>query len=117
VENLNARNLQPHQVPGPFDIIVIDVSFISLKLIFPHVPPRLKPGGILLALIKPQFEAGRGKAPGGVVKDPSVWDEVLNSFKSDSIFFPSQPLKFKGFMESPLEGKEGNKEYFGCWEK
>jgi 23S rRNA (cytidine1920-2'-O)/16S rRNA (cytidine1409-2'-O)-methyltransferase len=117
VENVNARNLKPDQATGPFDGIVIDVSFISLKLIFPNLPQRLKPGGVLLALIKPQFEAGKGRAPGGVVRDPEVWKEVLESFKAGDIFGPSAPMELFGFTESPIEGREGNKEFWGYWRR
>ena len=117
VENTNARNLSPEQAAGPFDIITIDVSFISLKLIFPNLPSRLVPGGLLLALIKPQFEAGRGKVPGRIVKDAKVWDEVLESFRSANIFDPSERLELVGFTTSVIEGREGNREFFGLWRK
>jgi len=114
LENINARNLEPNQVPGPYDMIVIDVSFISLKLIFPNLPSRLKPDGLLLALIKPQFEAGKGKAPGGVVRDPNVWRKVLQSYASDDIF---DGMDLTGFSVSPVSGREGNREFFACWKK
>lgn len=117
LENINARNLAEEQAPGPFDLIVIDVSFISLKLIFPNLPARLKSGGILLALIKPQFEAGKGKAPGGVVRDPEVWSDVLKSFESGEIFREGERMELVGFTESVIEGREGNKEFFGLWRK
>jgi 23S rRNA (cytidine1920-2'-O)/16S rRNA (cytidine1409-2'-O)-methyltransferase len=117
LENINARNLTEDQAPGPFDLIVIDVSFISLKLIFPNLPARLKSGGLLLALIKPQFEAGKGKAPKGVVKDPEVWSDVLKSFESADIFGQPVGMGFVGFTESAIEGREGNKEFFGLWKK
>lgn len=117
IENLNARLLQPDDAPGPFDLIVIDVSFISLKLIFPHLPSRLKPDGILLALIKPQFEAGRGKAPGGVISDPATWRDVLDSFTNPDIFSNNvkNPPGLAGFCLSPITGKQGNREFFGLW--
>lgn len=115
IENTNARDLAPDIAPGPCDLIVIDVSFISLKLIFPSLPSRMKPGGLLLALIKPQFEAGRGKAPGGVVRDSSVWKDVLRSFMSPDIFKCDNPPFLHGFMVSPIEGREGNREFFGLW--
>jgi 23S rRNA (cytidine1920-2'-O)/16S rRNA (cytidine1409-2'-O)-methyltransferase len=115
IENVNARNLSTDQVPGPFDLIVIDVSFISLKLIFPNLPPRLKPDGILLALIKPQFEAGKGKAPGGVVRDTTIWLGVLESFTSGEIFGGQSPPGLEGFSVSPITGREGNREFFGLW--
>lgn len=115
VENVNARHLEPDQVPGPFDLIVVDVSFISLKLIFPKLPHRLKPDGHLLALIKPQFEAGRGKAPKGIVRDPDIWREVLEGFIPPEIHKAENPPGLVGFTTSPITGKEGNREFFGLW--
>jgi 23S rRNA (cytidine1920-2'-O)/16S rRNA (cytidine1409-2'-O)-methyltransferase len=117
IENANARNLADDQASGPFDGIVIDVSFISLKLIFPLLPRRLKAEGVLLALIKPQFEAGRGKVPGGVVKDPGVWEEVLESFKAGEIFGKEGRMGLQGLSESVIAGREGNKEFWGLWKK
>ncbi len=116
IENVNARNLALDQAPGPFDIIVIDVSFISLKLIFPNLPSRLKSSGLILALIKPQFEAGKGKAPGGIVVDPTVWREVLESFTSTDIFRCDNPPALLGFTSSPILGRKGNREFFGLWQ-
>ncbi len=118
IEKINARNLEPDLAPGPFDGIVIDVSFISLKLIFPKLPQRLKPDGIILALIKPQFEAGKGKAPGGVIRDPDIWREVLESFTPSAapdIFKSIDPPGLLGFSASPITGREGNREFFGYW--
>jgi len=114
LENINARSLTPEQVPGPYDLIVLDVSFISLKLIFPNLPERLKPSGLVLALIKPQFEAGKGKAPGGVVKDPDVWREVLEDFATDDKL---DGMGLMGFSLSGTAGREGNREFFGLWKK
>lgn len=116
IEKVNARNLEPGQVQGPFDLVVVDVSFISLKLIFPKIPERLKQDGILLSLIKPQFEAGKGKAPKGVVKDPDIWREVLKSFILPEIFEFEKPPGLRGFSISPITGKEGNVEFFGMWQ-
>lgn len=121
IENTNARTLTPDRVPGPFDMIVIDVSFISLKLIFPLLPSRMKPDGTLLALIKPQFEAGKGAAPGGVVRDRGIWRDVLRSFTSSEIFksshapTASQLPELIELIASPIPGREGNREFFGCW--
>ena len=115
LENINARTMPDDVAPGPFDGIVIDVSFISLKLVFPNIPNRLVPNGVLLALIKPQFEAGRGKAPGGVVRDPEVIRNVLKSFTSPDIFNSPDPPGLIGFAPSPIPGKQGNREIFGCW--
>ncbi len=116
IEKVNARNLEPDQAPGQFDLAVVDVSFISLKLIFPKIPERLKQDGVLLSLIKPQFEAGKGKAPKGVVKDPDTWREVLKSFISPGIFENEKPPGLRSFSISPITGKEGNVEFFGMWQ-
>ncbi|MCX6644764.1 MAG: TlyA family RNA methyltransferase [bacterium] len=115
VENTNARHLEPSQLPGPYDLIVIDVSFISLKLIFPNLTARLKPGGCVLSLIKPQFEAGKGKAPKGIIRDPATWREVLTGFVPPDIFKAENPPGLVGFTVSPIQGKDGNREFFGLW--
>jgi len=116
IEKTNARNMADDVAEGPFDLIVIDVSFISLKLIFPNLVARMQAGSKLLALIKPQFEAGRDKVPKGVVKDPETWAEVLETFKPTEIFKTDDPPGFRGFTESPITGKQGNREFFGLWE-
>jgi len=115
IENINARNMPDDIARGPFDIIAIDVSFISLKLIFPNLPSRLNSSGSILALIKPQFEAGREKVGRGIVKDSRVWTEVLQSFVQPEIFNTENPPVLKGFAVSPIEGREGNREFFGLW--
>ena len=79
-EHVNARYLPPEDLPGPFDLVTIDVSFISLRQIFPVVPPRLSPDGHVVALVKPQFEAGREDVErGGLVTDPAVHARVLDA--------------------------------------
>lgn len=115
IEKVNARTIGDDVASGPYDIIVIDVSFISLKLIFPNLPKRLKKGGIILALIKPQFESGIGSAPGGVVRDPETWRAVLEEFSSPGIFQAENPPSLQGFSVSSVTGKEGNREFFGLW--
>jgi 23S rRNA (cytidine1920-2'-O)/16S rRNA (cytidine1409-2'-O)-methyltransferase len=115
IENINAREIPPEVAPGPFDLVVVDVSFISLKLILPNIPSRLKSEGVIIALIKPQFEAGRGKAPGGVVVDPEIWRVVLDSFKEPAIFKAPNPPILVGFTESRITGHAGNKEFFALW--
>ena len=115
IESTNARTMTSDIAPGPFDLIVIDVSFISLKLIFPNLPGRMSDGSILLALIKPQFEAGRDKVVKGFVKDPETWREILESFISQEIFKSSNPPGLVGFSRSPIKGRDGNVEFFGMW--
>ncbi len=73
IERFNARDLQPSDLPGPVDLVTIDVSFISLRHILPRLPPLLGPGADVVALVKPQFEAGRREVGSrGVVRDPAV---------------------------------------------
>ena len=78
IERRNARELEPSWLPGPVDIVTIDVSFISLRLILPALPAVLAPGADIVALVKPQFEAGRDEVGrGGLVKDPAVHEAVI----------------------------------------
>lgn len=113
-ENFNARNLAVGDLPERPDRAVTDVSFISLKLILPPMASVLRPGGEIVSLVKPQFEAGRGQAPGGVVSDPAVRRRVLD----DIIAFGTQTLGLEmlGIAESPIRGREkGNVEYLAYW--
>jgi len=115
IEGVNARNMGDDIAPGPYDLIVMDVSFISIRLILPNLVKRLKPDGHLLSLIKPQFEAGKGMAPGGIVSDPDTWRDVLETFMDDEIFGVDDPPGLVGFTASPITGKGGNREFFGYW--
>ncbi len=72
IEHFNARRLSAADLPGPVDIVVIDVSFISLRQILPVVPPLLRPGADVVALVKPQFEAGRAEVRKGVIRDDAM---------------------------------------------
>ena len=114
MERTNARYLTPEQIPNPLDFASIDVSFISLKLIFPALYGLLRQGGEIACLIKPQFEAGREKVgKKGVVRDPDVHLEVLENFLTHA--------KDSGFTVlditfSPIRGPEGNIEYLGYLE-
>lgn len=114
-ENFNARYMTGEDLPAVPDVAVTDVSFISLKLILPPIRAVLKPGGLALALIKPQFEVGRGKAPGGLVRD-----EALRLDARDGICrFATEELGLKllGLAESPIRGREkGNIEYLSLWQ-
>jgi 23S rRNA (cytidine1920-2'-O)/16S rRNA (cytidine1409-2'-O)-methyltransferase len=95
------------------DLATIDVSFISLKLILPAVKGWLRPGGQIVALVKPQFEAGRelvGK--GGVVRDPAVHRMVLNGIIA---WAESQGLGLMGLVRSPITGPAGNVEFLVQW--
>jgi len=108
-ERVNARLLSEKVVPEPVDLTVIDVSFISLKLILPAVARLLVPGGVVIPLIKPQFEAERKKVPrGGVVKDRDVHRQVLEAMLGE---FGRMGWLVLGLMPSPLMGTSGNREY------
>ena len=115
-ENYNARFMQAADLPEVPEIAVTDVSFISLKLILPPIVQVLAPGGLIVALIKPQFEVGKGKAPGGLVRDEALRlaarDEIVR-FATDEL-----KLELLGLAESPIRGKEmGNIEYLSYWRK
>jgi 23S rRNA (cytidine1920-2'-O)/16S rRNA (cytidine1409-2'-O)-methyltransferase len=110
-EGVNARYLKPEDFPVRFDLITIDVSFISLTKILPAAVPLLKPAGAILALIKPQFEVGRGEVgKGGIVRDPTAHERVIEAIRH---FAEGQlSLRCVGVIESPILGSEGNKEFF-----
>ena len=115
-ENFNARYMKPADLPRVPDVAVTDVSFISLKLILPPIAEVLAPGGKIVALVKPQFEVGKGKAPGGLVRDESLrraaCDEIVR-FATGEL-----GLELLGLAESPIRGREmGNVEYLSFWRK
>ena len=115
-ENYNARFMRTEDLPQVPEVAVTDVSFISLKLILPPIAAVLAPGGRIVALIKPQFEVGKGNAPGGLVRDEKLRiearDEIVR-FAADDL-----GLKLLGLAESPIRGKEmGNVEYLSYWRK
>jgi 23S rRNA (cytidine1920-2'-O)/16S rRNA (cytidine1409-2'-O)-methyltransferase len=110
LERTNIRYLTHEQVTELVDLAVIDISFISLKKAIPRVLEFLKHGGRLLALIKPQFEVGRGLVGrGGVVRDPALHERVVGDLQA---FCLDQGLKVEGVVESPLLGPKGNREFF-----
>ena len=115
-ENYNARFMRAADLPEVPEIAVTDVSFISLKLILPPIVEVLAPGGLIVALIKPQFEVGKGKAPGGLVRDEALRLEA----RDEIVRFATDELKLEllGLAESPIRGKEmGNIEYLSYWRK
>ena len=120
MEKTNARHLTTAQFPQPFapaDLAVIDCSFISLRKILPAVIALLKPGGKMVALIKPQFEAGKAEVDKGqgVIRDLSVHERVLQELR---VFIAAQPgLNWRNVVESPLLGPAGNKEFLALIEK
>ncbi len=111
LERTNARYLTREQIPEPLDFVSIDVSFISLGLILPTLRPLFREGGEVVALVKPQFEAGREKVgKKGVVRDASVHLEVLEGFLTHA---GQADFSVKGIDFSPIRGPEGNIEYLG----
>ena len=109
MEGFNARRLTPGDLPGPVDIVVVDVSFISLRQILPVVPPLLRPGADVIALVKPQFEAGRAEARKGVVRDPDTQGRVLEEVAAAAAAIG---LTRVGSVPSPITGAKGNQEFF-----
>jgi 23S rRNA (cytidine1920-2'-O)/16S rRNA (cytidine1409-2'-O)-methyltransferase len=108
-EHVNARYLPPDDLPGPFDLVTIDVSFISLRHILPIVPPRLGPGGHVVALVKPQFEAGRQDVErGGLITDPAVHARVLDEVRAVARAVGLTPM---ADTPSPITGATGNQEF------
>ncbi len=110
VERTNIRTIPPEKVPEPVDLITIDASFISLRLVVPAVLRFLKPGGRLLPLVKPQFEVGKGEVgKGGVVRNPDQHERVLAEL---SRFFSGLGLTCGPVVPSPVTGPKGNREFF-----
>ena len=120
MEKINARDLTPAIFPRDFaavDLITIDCSFISLRRILPPTVALLRPSAKIVALIKPQFEAGKVEADkgAGVITDPSVHARILREMKN---FVATQPqLQWREITESPLLGPAGNKEFLVLIEK
>ena len=113
LEKLNARNLQPADLPRPsYDAVVMDLSFISLKSVLPAVWPFLRPGGALIALVKPQFEAGKDEADRGkgVIRDDAVRTRVLAEVRDFALRELPGAVVF-GEMDSPVHGADGNREF------
>ena len=111
MERTNIRNVTPEDIGEPLDLSVVDVSFISLKLVLPVIRSLLKPTGEVLCLIKPQFEAGKDKVgKKGVVRELSTHIEVLENFLAlaESLGFTVENLTY-----SPVKGPEGNIEFLG----
>jgi 23S rRNA (cytidine1920-2'-O)/16S rRNA (cytidine1409-2'-O)-methyltransferase len=119
MEKVNARNLTPAHFPQPFslaDIIVIDCSFISLRMILPPAIALLRPSGKVVALVKPQFEAGKAEVDkgAGVITNPAIHERVIKELKD---FVSETQLQWRGQIESPLLGPAGNKEFLILLEK
>ena len=109
-EGVNARALTPDDVPYPVALATIDVAFISLRHIFPALPPVLAPAADVVALVKPQFEAGREQVgKGGIVSDPDVHDAVIAQVTNAASAAGFSRL---AMTPSPITGAEGNREFF-----
>ena len=113
LEKINARTLRRDQLgpdaPEHFALITIDVSFISLRLVLPALVPLLARTGHVIALVKPQFEAGRGDVgAGGIVRDPAIHDRVVEEVTAEA---QRLGLSRVGLTPSPIEGADGNKEF------
>jgi 23S rRNA (cytidine1920-2'-O)/16S rRNA (cytidine1409-2'-O)-methyltransferase len=114
-EKVNARNLSRTHVPEPVDICVIDVSFISLTLILPNAFELITPDGVILALIKPQFELARADVGrGGLVRQPELHDKAT---KKIAEFVERLGHVVSGITPSVITGTQGNREFFACLRK
>ena len=113
LEKTNARHLAPGDLPrATYDVAVMDLSFISLKTVLPAVWPFLRPGGTLIALVKPQFEAGRAEVQKGegIIRDDLVRERVLAEVR-DFALKELPGAMVRGEMECPVHGADGNREY------
>jgi 23S rRNA (cytidine1920-2'-O)/16S rRNA (cytidine1409-2'-O)-methyltransferase len=120
MEKMNARGLVPANFPAPFkpvDLVVIDCSFISLRKIIPTSIALVRPSGKILALIKPQFEAGKAEADkgAGVIRDPEIHQRVLSELAQFAAGLPG--LRWVGTTPSPVLGPAGNREFLALLER
>ena len=116
MDEVNARFLRPGQLTETPALVTVDASFISLTLLLPAVKELLAPGGEIVTLIKPQFEAGRAEVgKGGVVRDPRLRQQVVERIRE----FGERTLGLNwcGVCESPLQGPAGNVEFLAYWKK
>nr|WP_246152264.1 TlyA family RNA methyltransferase [Roseospira navarrensis] len=110
MERTNARHLTAETIPDPVDLVVCDASFIGLRTVLPAALDRVRPGGALVALIKPQFEVGRERVgKGGVVRDPALHAEVCDTIRAWLESLPGWAVL--GITQSPITGPEGNVEF------
>jgi 23S rRNA (cytidine1920-2'-O)/16S rRNA (cytidine1409-2'-O)-methyltransferase len=108
IEHFNARRLTPADLPGQMDIVCVDVSFISLRQILPVVPPLLRPGADVIALVKPQFEAGRAEVGKGVIHDAAIQARVVEEIRAAAA---AVGLRHAASTPSPITGQKGNVEF------
>ena len=113
LEKVNARYLSRAQVPVPVELLVADVSFISLSLILPAAVPLLAPGAAAVLLVKPQFESARGEVgKGGIVRDPAVRERAVARVAASAVALGLGPL---GTIRSPIAGADGNEEFLAAF--
>jgi 23S rRNA (cytidine1920-2'-O)/16S rRNA (cytidine1409-2'-O)-methyltransferase len=109
-ERTNVRNLSPRDLPEAPSLAVVDVSFISLRLVLPVLVACVRPGGEIITLVKPQFEVGKGQVgKGGVVRDAQLQGEVVERVRSCGV---DLGLRYVASCESPILGPKGNREFF-----
>jgi 23S rRNA (cytidine1920-2'-O)/16S rRNA (cytidine1409-2'-O)-methyltransferase len=114
-EHINARYLKPEEFEDKFDIAVMDVSFISATKVMPALIPLLTDSGLLITLIKPQFEVGRGEVGrGGIVSDPAKHERVVQEVNHAA---RALGLSLRGVVESPIAGADGNHEFLALYER
>ena len=108
MEGVNARHLEEHSLPFAADLVVVDVSFISLRLVVPALLAHLKPSAVLVCLVKPQFEAGRHEVgKGGIVRDESIRRRTIDDTVRE---LQGLGLELVGIVPSPIRGQKGNLE-------
>ena len=113
-EGVNARYLTPKDLPQKFNLVVMDVSFISVTKVLPAIIPLLAPTGAIIALIKPQFEVGRGEVgSGGIVRDAAKRLRVVEEVNNAARAFGLEPVKV---IESPITGADGNVEFLALYQ-
>ena len=109
MEKTNIRYVTPDQLDAEPTLAVIDASFISLAKVLPATAALLKPGGLIIALIKPQFEVGKGEVgKGGIVRDPAAHEKVIEDVRQTAL---KLGLTVSGLCESPITGADGNREF------
>lgn len=110
LERCNVRHLEPAQLPERPAFAVVDASFISLSLILPRVATLVAPGSVIVALVKPQFEVGRGQVgKGGVVRDPALHEAAIARVREGAVAIGCEVI---GECPSPILGSKGNREFF-----
>jgi len=114
-EGVNARNLKPNDFAAAFDLVTMDVSFISATKVLPAIVPLLKQNGRLILLIKPQFEVGKGEVgKGGIVRDSEKRERVIAEVNRATELLD---LEARGVIESPIQGADGNIEFLALYER